>query len=160
MKKKTFEKKYAEDIANVISQEFDIPKQMFLFTYGSEDIQDHDIPKSLTTIWENPEYKNRFNKFNTFLLDDRLGNLCHKVNEKNSILVQAFSPFGETKQREKTNKFLIEKAINDPMFEILVEIINSLLADIDGCSNEEINEAFNIENVFASKCLKRKNIDK
>ena len=112
------------------------------------------------TIWENPQYKNRFNKFNTFLLDDRLGNLCHKINKENSILVQAFAPFGETKAREKTTDLLLQKAIKDPMFEILIEIINNILIDIDGCSDKEIKDACNIESVFAVKNLKRKKIDK
>ena len=153
------EREYAEDIANLISNHFDIPKDTFVFTYGSEDIDD-DIPKSLMTIWENPQYKNRFNKFNTFLLDDRLGNLCHKINKENSILVQAFAPFGETKAREKTTDLLLQKAIKDPMFEILIEIINNILIDIDGCSDKEIKDACNIESVFAVKNLKRKKIDK
>ena len=153
------EREYAKDIANLISNHFDILKHTFVFTYSSEDIDD-DIPKSLMTIWENPQYKNRFNKFNTFLLDDSLGNLCHKINKENSILVQAFAPFGETKAREKTSDLLLQKAIKDPMFEILIEIINNILIDIDGCSDKEIKDACNIESVFAVKNLKRKKIDK
>lgn len=154
------EREYAEDIANILSANFDVPKDIFLFTYGSEDIIDHDIPKSLEQIWNDDKYKNKFNKFNTFLLDDRLGNLCHKINENNGILVQAFAPFGETKQREKTTCCLLEKAINDPMFKILNEIIVATLKDIKGCTDKEINEAFDKESVFDLKCSKRKNIDK
>ena len=118
------------------------------------------MPKSLTTIWNDPEYEDRFNKFNTFLLDDRLGNLCHEVNQENGILVQAFAPFGETKVREKTTCCLLEKAIKDPMFGILNKIISSILSDIDGCGDEDIEGAFDKESVFVSKCLKRKNLDK
>ena len=153
------DREYAEGIAKIIAEKFDVPKDIFLFTYGEEDITDHKIPKSLNKIWDDPKYNKKFNKFNTFLIDDRLGNLCHKVNEMNGVLVQAFAPFGETKAREKTTDKLIKIAVEDTMLVTLSKIIDSLLKDIDGCSNEEISEAFNNEPIFATKCVKRKKLE-
>jgi hypothetical protein len=153
------EREYAFDIANLICDEFDLPSDTFIFKYGSEDIDDHDIPKSLEQIWYNPEFGNNFNKFNTFLVDDRFGNLCHKINMNNSILIQAFAPFGETKQREAPTEELLEKAINDPVFGELMSIIDNLLRDIDGCEDEEIEQAFETEAIFAPKCISRKKLD-
>ena len=153
------EREYAFDIANLICDEFDLPSDTFIFKYGSEDIDDHDRPKSLEQIWTNPKFGNKFNKFNTFLVDDRFGNLCHKINMNNSILIQAFAPFGETKQREAPTEELLEKAINDPVFGELMSIIDNLLMDIDGCEDEEIDEAFKTEAIFAPKCIARKKLD-
>ena len=152
------EREYAFDIANLICDEFDLPSDTFIFKYGAEDI-DEDLPKSLKQIWDNPEFGNKFNKFNTFLVDDRFGNLCHKININNSILIQAFAPFGETKQREAPTEELLEKAINDPVFGELMNIIDHLLRDIDGCEDEEIDEAFKTEAIFAPKCIERKKLE-
>ena len=152
------EREYAFDIANLICDEFDLPSDTFIFKYGAEDI-DEDLPKSLKQIWDNPKFGNKFNKFNTFLVDDRFGNLCHKINMNNSILIQAFAPLGETKQREAPTEELLEKAINDPVFGELMIIIDNLLRDIDGCEDEEIDEAFKTEAIFAPKCIERKKLD-
>jgi len=153
------EREYAFDIVNLICDEFDLPNDTFIFKYGAEDIDDHDRPKSLEQIWTNTKFGNKFNKFNTFLVDDRFGNLCHKINMNNSILIQAFAPFGETKQREAPTEELLEKAINDPVFGELMSIIDNLLRDIDGCGDEEIEEAFETEAIFAPKCIARKKLD-
>jgi hypothetical protein len=153
------EREYAEAIAELICNKFKLPDDIFIFKYGSEDIEDHDIPKSLKQIWDNPKFGKKFNKFNTFLVDDRYGNLCHEINVNNSILVQAFAPFGESKQREPLTDKLLEKAIHDPVFAELTNITNNLIRDIDGCEDEEIEDAFKKEAVFAPKCIERKRLD-
>jgi hypothetical protein len=154
------EREYANAIAKLICDKFGLPQDTFIFKYGNEDIEDDDMPKSLKQIWDNPKFKNRFNKFNTFLVDDRYGNLCHKINVYNSILVQAFAPFGERKQREELTPELLEKAIHDNIFYELTNITNNLLRDIDGCEDEEIKEAFKTEAIFAPKCIERKRLDR
>jgi hypothetical protein len=151
------ERRYANQIAKDICDTFELPKDLFVFKYGSEDIDD-DIPKSLDKIWTNPKFSRKFNKFNTFLVDDRFENLCHEINEYNSILVQAFAPFGETKAREPLTSKSLTRAINDDIFNELTHITNNLLTDIDGCEDEEIEEAFTEEAVFAPKCMQRKGL--
>jgi len=153
------ERDYANAVAKNICDKFNLPSDTFIFKYGSEDIEDDDIPKSLKQIWDNPAFGKKFNKFNTFLVDDRYGNLCHKINVNNSILVQAFAPFGETKQREALTQELLEKAINDNIFYELTKITTNLLRDIDGCEDDEIDEAFETEAIFAPKCIERKRLD-
>jgi len=153
------EREYANDIATFICDKFELPYDTFIFKYGAEDIEDDNIPKSLTKIWDDPKFNTRFNKFNTFLVDDRFGNVCHDTNVSNSILVQAFAPFGETKQREPLTHELLEKAIDDNIFYELTNITNNLINDIDGCDDEEIDDAFDSETIFAPKCMKRKNLD-
>jgi len=153
------EREYAYAIATLICDKFRLPPDTFIFKYGAEDIEDDDIPKSLTKIWDDPKFSKKFNKFNTFLVDDRYGNVCHNTNVSNSILVQAFAPFGETKQREPLTHELLEKAIDDNVFHELTNIANNLISDIDGCDDEEIDEAFQTEPIFAPKCMARKKLD-
>ncbi len=153
------ERQYAIDIAELICNTYGLPEDTFIFKYGAEDIEDDDFPKSMRQIWDNPKFGKKFNKFNTFIVDDRYGNLCHDINRYNSILVQAYAPFGETKQRERLTDHLLEKAVNDNIFHELTEISKKLLKDIDGCEDEEIEDAFKREAVFAPKCMKRKKLD-
>ena len=152
------EREYAYDIADAICSYFEVPEDIFIFKYGAEDIEDDDIPKSLKQIWDNEEFCRQFNKFNTFLVDDRYGNLCHHINKSNSILVQAFAPFGENKKRERLTQSLLETSIQDDIFFNLIKITTHLLADIDGCSDEEIDDAFHTEEVFAPRCMVRKGL--
>jgi hypothetical protein len=153
------ERQYAKEIAELICKKYGLPQDTFIFKYGAEDIDDDDIPKSMQQIWDDPKFGKKFNKFNTFIVDDRYGNLCHKINRYNSVLVQAFAPFGETKQREPLTDHLLEKAINDDIFHELTEISKKLLKDIDGCEDEDIDEAFKVEAVFSPKCMKRKGLN-
>ena len=151
------ESEYADAVAELICTKFGLPEDLFIIKYSSEDIDDN-VPKALTKIWDNPKFKKKFNKFNTFLVDDRFGNLCHDTNVYNSILVQAFAPFGEAKQREPLTDHLLSKAIDDNIFNELTHITNNILGDIDGCEDEEIEEAFTSESVFAPKCMARKRL--
>ena len=149
------EQEYAEMIAEKICEKFTLPEDTFVFAYGTEDIKDHDVPKSLQQIWSDDNFGSKFNKFNTFLVDDRFGNVSHAINNKNSILVQAFAPFGEDKAREAMTPTLLTKAVNDHMFSDLTEISNKILEDIDGCSPADIKAAFTTEPVFSSKRVER-----
>jgi hypothetical protein len=153
------ERAYAKEIAKLICERYNLPRDTFIFEYGAEDIEDDDFPKSMEQIWNQDKFGKKFNKFNTFIVDDRYGNLCHKINRYNSILVQAFAPFGETKPREPLTDHLLETAVNDDIFHELTGITKKLLKDIDGCEDEEIDEAFKTEAVFAPKCMKRKGLD-
>ena len=153
------EKDYAKEVAKLICDKFNLPPDTFIFKYGAEDIEDDNMPKSLKQVWDDPKFGKKFNKFNTFIVDDRYGNLCHKINVSNSILVQAFAPFGETKQRESLTSDLLKKALDDDIFNNLTVISNKLLKDIDGCEDDEIDEAFKVEAVFAPRCMKRKELD-
>jgi hypothetical protein len=152
------EREYSNDIGQAICDKFGLPEDMFVFNYGAEDISDDSPTKSMNDIWTDPKYRNKFNKFNTFIVDDRFKTLCHKVNKYNSILVQAFAPFGESKAREPLTEELLTKAVNDNIFEELSHIVNNILRDIDGCEDEEIEEAFDNEAIFAPKCIERKNL--
>ena len=151
------EREYAENIGNAITETFNLEHNPFIFQYGAEDIEDDDIPKSLQQIWNNYE---EYDKFNTFIVDDRLGNISHEVNKENSILVEGFAPFGETKPREPLTQKLLNRAINDKMFIELQEIINKLLKDIDGCDDNDIKCAFDKESIFTEKTIKRKKLSK
>lgn len=149
------EREYAENIGEAITETFNLEHNPFIFQYGAENIKDDNIPKSLQQIWDNYE---EYDKFNTFIVDDRLGNLSHEVNKENSILVEGFAPFGETKPREPLTQQLLNRAINDKMFIELQEIINKVLKDIDGCDDDDIKCAFGEESIFTQKTLKRKNL--
>jgi hypothetical protein len=151
------EQTYADRIAREICKKFGLETDPFIFKYSSDHIDD-DVPKALTNIWKDPRYESKFNKFNTFLVDDRFGNVCHSTNNKNSILIQAFAPFGEEKLREPMTPELLTKAVDDHMFNDLTEISSKILRDVDGCDDDDINGAFTTESVFATKCMKRKGL--
>jgi hypothetical protein len=152
------EREYAEDMGGFITKYFGFEKNPFVFQYGTEDVKDHSQPKSLKQIWDNPKFGNKYNKFNTFLVDDRKANICHGINMNNGIIIQAFAPYGETKERSPLTQASLEKAINDDVLENLLKISKNILKDIDGCSEEEIEEALKVESVFAPKCMKRKKL--
>jgi hypothetical protein len=152
------EREYATDIAEMITKHFGFEENPFVFAYGTEDIEDHNYAKSLKQVWDNPEFGRRFNKFNSFLVDDRKGNVCHDINMHNGIIVQGFAPFGETKTRSPLTDASLERSINDDVFEHLSKIIKKILTDMDGCSEEDIEEAFTEEAVFLPKCMKRRKL--
>ena len=152
------EREYAEDMGGFITKYFGFDKNPFVFQYGTEDVKDHSQPKSLKQIWDNPKFGNKFNKFNTFLVDDRKANICHDINMTNGIIIEAFAPYGETKERSPLTPASLEKAINDDVLEHVLKISKNILKDIDGCSEEEIEEALKVESVFAPKCMKRKKL--
>lgn len=152
------EREYAEDIGGLISKYFGFDKNPFIFQYGMEDVINHSQPKSLKKIWDNPIFGNKYNKFNTFLVDDRQGNICHNINMNNGIIIDAFAPYGETKERSALTTDSLEKAINDDVLEHVLKISKIILKDIDGCSEEEIKDALKVESIFVPKCMKRRKL--
>ena len=179
---------YAVEIKDEILRNFpNAREEDFVFTWGAEDMFDnYHKAKDLTLIWDDemrhrrqekamddeegafvsadlePDYAwygETFNKFNTFLVDDRYGNLAHDNNMKNSILVQAFAPFGETKTREPMTQQLLDTALADNMFSVLMDVLNNVREDIAGCEEEDVRGAFDKQHVLDSAKCSRKNLD-
>jgi hypothetical protein len=121
----------------------------------SEEGYDTKPNKRLDFIWNNPKYKYRFNKFNTILIDDRLGNLEHAINSENSILIEEFAPFGEKKEREPLTDERLEHALHDKAFIELSIIVDKILAYTSGCDQEECNDAFFSEPVFPMRNINK-----
>jgi hypothetical protein len=149
------EREYAEDITDEITKHYNLDENPFIIKYGTEDIKDHNIPKSLNKIWKSKLGK-KFNKMNTILIDDRFSNLCHDTNKKNSIVTKGFEPFGYIKERQPLTEKNYEEAIKDTMLLSLMDIIVTLFNDFDGCSEEEIADALKTEPVFQKKRLERR----
>jgi hypothetical protein len=143
---------YAVKVAEIITSHFGFSKNPFVFTYGAEDMDDENYPKSLRQIWSN--FK-QYNKFNTLIVDDRLGNLSHDHNLYNAVVCQGFAPFSERKTRLPLTKESLAASINDTMFLELIKIIDNSFKYINGCSDEECAEAFAEEHIFSSKIIKK-----
>ena len=148
------EQEYAKAIAEIITKHFGFKKNPFVFTYGAENMEQEDYPKSLNEIWENKEFK-KYNKFNTIIVDDRLGNVSHENNLYNGIVCQGFAPFHETKTRLPLTKESLEASINDTMFLDLMKIIENSFTFIDGCSKKECKAAFSDESIFSPGIIKK-----
>lgn len=144
------EHSYAEKVADIITRHFGFTKSPFVFTYGAEDIDDDDYPKSLKQVWR--DFK-EYNRFNTFIVDDRLGNLSHAHNLLNSVVCQGFAPFSERKTRLPLTRESLGTSMNDTMFLELMKIIENSFKYIDGCSDEECEEAFKQESIFSPKLV-------
>ena len=148
------EQEYAEAIAEIITKHFGFKKNPFVFTFGAENMEQEDYPKSLTEIWDKKEFK-KYNKFNTIIVDDRLGNVSHENNLYNGIVCQGFAPFHETKTRLPLTKESLAASINDTMFLDLMKIIENSFTFIDGCSKRECSNAFANESIFSPKIIKK-----
>jgi hypothetical protein len=175
------ERQYAIDIANLITKFFRLKKNPFVFEYGSEDMHPDEKPKSLKKIWDGglvydldedtgepilddegeikfrrvKGFGHKYNKFNTILLDDRLGNLNHSINKENSIIVQEFAPFGDKKQRQPLTDENLRIALDDTMFNELGQITDNILDYIGGCDEEECADAFETETIFPAKNINK-----
>jgi hypothetical protein len=151
------EQEYANDIAGIIQRELDLDDDIFLFKWGAEQVDDDDYPKDLSYIWgEFPH----LNKFNTFIVDDLSGNIMHEHNQKNSILIQPYEPFGRNKIRTHMTDNLRNRALNDDALSQLQFICKTVTNDITGCSIEDINDSFTTESVFSDNRLKRMKLNK
>lgn len=144
---------YAEGIRNSLFKQFGLKKEKCVFAYGADGFDEYDTSpnKRLDFIWNQPKYKDRFNKFNTILVDDRLGNLDHRINHENSILIEEFAPFGPKKERETLTDELLGHALHDKAFTELSKIIDKVLKYNSGCDEEECSDAFFSEPVFPMK---------
>lgn len=145
------EQEYAEDIARSMIRTFGLDKDPFVFKYGTEQIEDNSIPKNLNDIWDDPQFEGKYTKFNTFLVDDRVGNLIHHKNKFNSVLVKGFEPLGASKARGEMTDTLFEHAVEDDVLVHLMKVIKNIHKDISGCSEEEIEEAFSTEHIFPDR---------
>jgi hypothetical protein len=144
---------YAEGILNSLIKQFHLKKEKCVFAAGADGSDEYDTKpnKRLDYIWNLPKYKHRFNKFNTILIDDRLGNVNHKINQENSILIEEFAPFGPKKEREPLTDELLRHALDDKAFTKLSTIIDKVLSYNSGCDEDECNDAFFSEPVFPMK---------
>jgi hypothetical protein len=147
------EQQYAYDMAKLMIKTFGLTKDPFVFKYGAEQVEeaDEDYPKNLNYIWNDPKFGGKYNKFNTFLIDDKLSNLAHISNKLNSILVDGFKPFGVGKGRGPITTPRFQHAIEDDAFIHLIDIIKKIHADISGCSEGEIEDAFSTEHIFPNR---------
>jgi hypothetical protein len=153
------ERSYAQKMSEVITNHFGFKQNPFVFAYGDEDM-DHKDTKALEQIWDDPIFGKKYNKFNSFLIDDRYANLAHDTNKQNSVLCQGFAPFSETKTRAPLTPQSLERSVNDTIFKDLIKIINASFDYMDGCSGDECAEAFRIETMFSEKLVMRKKLDK
>lgn len=154
------ERSYAEKMSELITNHFGFKKNPFVFAYGEEDMEDHRHPKSLKQIWNDPRFGKKYNKFNSFIVDDRYDNVAHDINKQNSVLCQGFAPFSETKTRAPLTPESLERSVNDTIFKDLIKIINLSFEYMDGCSEEECGDAFKSENIFSSKVIQKKQLGK
>lgn len=156
------EREYSEDIAGLLKKELGLPNNFFMFTWGAEDMESTEdgdnsgLAKDLTYVYR--KFPN-FNKFNTFLVDDVYKNLKHRVNIKNSVLIQPFAPFGTDKVRVDVGIEKQNEIANDSAFNELIKVCQQVLRDITNCDEEDINDAFTTEPVFTEKRLKRMKLD-
>ena len=152
------ERDYANDVAAAISHFCDLGgANFFKFRYGVEDMEDEDFPKSLPYIWgDYPEY----NKFNTFLVDDRAANLVHSHTKSKSIIIQPFIPFSADKERKVMPDSHIEKESRDIEFKSLKEICQGLIKDVKGCDDDDIMCAIESEHIFSKKRVERSGLSK
>lgn len=148
------EQDYSQSIATTLIREFQLDPNFFLFTWGAEqmDESENGLPKDLEQVYtEFPQ----FNKFNTFIVDDLPGNIMHDISKDNCVLIQPFAPFGIAKQRSLQSESVIQTNKQDTILKQLQGICQKVLTYIDGCSEEDIDDSFTTEPVFAAKRVKK-----
>jgi len=147
------EQKYSECIASLLIREFHLDQNFFLFTWGSEQMVEspNGLPKDLEQIYSQ---FSQFNKFNTFIVDDLPGNIMHGVSQDNCILIQPFAPFGVATHRSLQSDSVIQANKQDSVLKQLQEICYKVLGYIKGCSEDDIDNSFTTEAVFAAKRVK------
>lgn len=150
------ERDYAEDVGNQIIKFCGLPKDFFLFRYGSEDMDGLEKPKELTHVYKKFP---KFNVFNTMLVDDLFNNIQHTCNKQNSVLIAPFAPFGLDKKRVKPKKGDHAHAMKDDCLQSVMSICQALVKDIQGCDESDFEHGFKREHVFSESRLKRMKID-
>lgn len=145
------DKGYADYIADELIEFCGLDPDFFLFVYSIDEIED-DTPKKLSLVWDR---FSDFNKFNSFLVDDRAANLYHDNNLMNSIIIQPFIPFGALKIRVITSQEHLDEQGMDNAFLSLQKICETILGDIRGCEDEDIRSSFRTESIFIPKRLTR-----
>jgi hypothetical protein len=89
------DREFAEKIAQIIVEKYNLPRDFFLFIWSVDQIDDHNCAKDLHKVWN--LYRG-FNRFNTVLVDDRHQNILHKNNKDNGFHIRAFEPFGKERR--------------------------------------------------------------
>ncbi len=154
------ERSYSRNIGNILIRKYGLPENFFLFRKGAEDIDDDPdgITKNLRRIYE--EYPDKYNTFNTILVDDRYGNINNESNRFNGIVIQPFAPFGPEKKRELLSVEEFNSQMNDNVLLSIMDIMKKIKNDIEGCDSEDIEIGFETEAVFSEKRIKRMRIEK
>jgi hypothetical protein len=91
------------------------------------------------------------------LVDDRDRNLYHAINRGNSVFIPPFDPYGLNKVREITEG-QSKKYQEDTVFSLLIGVCTAIVDYIQGCTPEEINDAFTTEPVFTQKKVDKMNL--
>lgn len=93
--------RYAERVRSIIQYIMNLNSNPFVFVWSRDRKGGglliggrNEFHKNLEQVWEHPRYKDKFNKSNTILIDDKLENTGHSKNSNNSILIEKFNPFG------------------------------------------------------------------
>jgi hypothetical protein len=142
---------YCRDIATEIIKYAKLPEDFFLFLLSDRDMTDY--PKDLNVIYEKFPY---LSSFNTFIVDDLHGNITHKANKENCVIVQPFAPFTTNKEREPLTEMALRRSVEDDIFQLLDVICKRVYADIDGCDSADIDALVRYpEPVFSMKRIKR-----
>ena len=150
---------YAENIASLIKKEckrqgeFDFD---FLFAWGDTEMDDAADygggSKSLARVWSKHPH---LNKFNTIIVDDEPGNIKHKANKQNCILIQPYAPFGRRKARTHMTDELKKLALEDNALNELQHVCEAVIDDIEGCTREDIDGSFETQAVFDPERVRR-----
>ena len=156
------DQEYAEAIAKTIKDKYKLKKNTFMFIKSDEHMEHETLnpdgyAKVLDIVYD--EFPN-FNKFNTFLVDDLISNTNHETNKQNSIFIQPFAPFSVEKVRQPATEESISKSLNDKVFHEIEKVAEKVLKDIRNCSDEDIDDGFTTESVFAPKRVKRMGLTK
>ena len=151
------EREYGLWIRDILIKKYNLPDDFFLFAYGAEDMIDEEgeedpYPKNLQTIYQQyPDY----NTFNTFIVDDLLTNINHKLSKDNCLFIQPFAPFSVSKIRNPITPESYATSLGDTILVTIENICNAILSDIEGCSEEDACDAFDSEPVFSKNRVKR-----
>ena len=151
---------YAQYISQKIINHFELKANEFLFVKSIEDMQHYlnpnKHPKLLNIVYhEHPQ----FNASNTILVDNLITNLNHEDNYQNSIHIQSFEPFIVDKSNQITKEESIKIALEDTVFDTLLEITKKLLKFIKGkktgkSHNNKILSQDNIQSMQLSEYTK------
>ena len=80
--------------------------------------------------------------------------------KQNSIFIQPFAPLSVEKVRQPAPEESISKSLNDKVFHEIEKVAEKVLKDIRNCGDEDIDDGFTTESVFAPKRVKRMGLTK
>ena len=103
-------------------------------------------PKLLNIVYhEHPH----FNASNTILVDNLITNLNHENNYQNGVHIQSFEPLIIDKSSQITKEESIKIALEDTVFDTLLEITKTMLKFIKGkkMGKSQHNKILSHENI-------------